>query len=131
MILTLAVFCLYFFILVGLIFNALAVFGLFRFPDAYTRLHAATKCTTFGMIFITLAVALYGFVLEFTNPGFQTLSIHSLVAMVFILLTNPMGAHAIARAAYRTDYKMFKKETKADAKTELVRDVTKKEAVHK
>ena len=37
---------------IGVFFNVLAGVGLLRFPDVYTRLHAGTKCTTFGSIFI-------------------------------------------------------------------------------
>ena len=43
-------------ITIGLLFNILAIIGLLRFPDVYTRLHASTKCTTFGSIFIVAAV---------------------------------------------------------------------------
>ncbi|MCK4433787.1 MAG: monovalent cation/H(+) antiporter subunit G, partial [Methanomicrobia archaeon] len=38
----------YIFLAIGVFFNGLGSFGLIRFPDVYTRLHAATKCTTFG-----------------------------------------------------------------------------------
>jgi len=31
------------FLAIGLLFNALGVLGLLRFPDVYTRLHASTK----------------------------------------------------------------------------------------
>ena len=43
-------------ILVGLFFNTLGAFSLYRFPDVYTRLHGATKCTTFGTLFTMFAV---------------------------------------------------------------------------
>ena len=35
--------------------------GLLRFPDLYTRMHATTKATTFGSIFTSLAVIIYGY----------------------------------------------------------------------
>lgn len=47
---------LYVFLGIGVIFNCLGSVGLLRFPDVYTRLHAATKATTFGSIFTSLAV---------------------------------------------------------------------------
>ena len=81
---------------VGLIFQFLGAVALHRFFDPYTRLHGSTKCTTFGSIFIALAVMLYGYSL-----GSAAMVLHTLAALAFVMLTNPTGAHAIARAAYR------------------------------
>jgi len=91
-------------------FSLLGVIGLMRFPDVYTRLHAATKGTTFGMIFMVLAVMVYGVTryleVESRNQAsFIVLVVHAFLALVAILLTNPTGAHAIARAARRTGVK--------------------------
>ncbi len=85
---------------IGVLFNGLGSFALIRFPDVYTRIHGATKCTTFGSIFLSLAVITYGFY----NGGAQygTLALHTIVALIALLLTNPTGAHAIARAAHRS-----------------------------
>ena len=47
------------FIIIGLGFNLLGAFSLYRFPDVYTRLHGATKCTTFGTLFTMFAVVAY------------------------------------------------------------------------
>ena len=94
----------YIFMGIGVFFNALAGVGLLRFPDVYTRLHAGTKCTTFGSIFVIGSVILIGL----KNWWFENdlngsvLAIHSIFALIAILLTNPVGAHAIARAAHRS-----------------------------
>lgn len=94
----------YIFMGIGVFFSALAGVGLLRFPDVYTRLHAGTKCTTFGSIFIIGSVILLGL----KNWWFEgdlngsVLAIHSAFALIAILLTNPVGAHAIARAAHRS-----------------------------
>jgi len=88
---------------IGLAASVLGSVALIRFPDVYTRLHGATKCTTFGAIFTTAAVIVYGFVRG--GDAYQTLAIHSIVALVALLLTNPTGSHAIARAAYRSGVK--------------------------
>jgi multicomponent Na+:H+ antiporter subunit G len=92
---------------IGLIFNALGVIGILRFPDVYTRLHAETKTTTFGTIFIGLAVVIYGVsaLLETGEGQYITLSLHTIIAVVALAFTNATGAHAIARAAYRCGYK--------------------------
>ncbi len=55
------------FIGIGLFFNLLAGIGLLRFPDVYTRLHAGTKCTTFGSIFLIGSVVLIGLNLWWEN----------------------------------------------------------------
>jgi len=94
---------LYVFFGIGVLFNGLGTFALMRFPDVYTRLHGATKCTTFGSIFTTLGVVIYGFVRG--GGAMQTLAIHALVALVALLITNPTGSHAIARAARRSGVK--------------------------
>lgn len=81
---------------IGIIFQFLGTIALHRFIDPYTRLHGSTKCTTFGSIFIGLAVMLHGYSL-----GSVPMVLHTLAAVLFVLLTNPTSAHAIARAAYR------------------------------
>ncbi len=95
------------FFVIGLTFNGLGVIGLLRFPDVYTRLHAATKATTFGSIFTSLAVVTYAFTNLFLNGNTADLQLglHTLVAIAALLLTNPVGAHAIARAAHRSGIK--------------------------
>jgi multicomponent Na+:H+ antiporter subunit G len=96
-------FLVYLFIGIGVFFNLLAGIGLLRFPDVYTRLHAGTKCTTFGSIFVIGSVFLIGLNMWWqSNTNGSVLAIHSAVALAAILLTNPVGAHAIARAAHRS-----------------------------
>ncbi len=96
----------YVFFGIGIFFNLLAGVGLLRFPDVYTRLHAGTKCTTFGSIFICGAVIINGLHIWYTgNTDGSVLAIHSFLALVAILLTNPVGAHAIARAAHHSGVK--------------------------
>jgi multicomponent Na+:H+ antiporter subunit G len=98
----------YIFLAIGVFFNLLAGFGLLRFPDVYTRLHAGTKCTTFGSIFLCGSVILIGLRMWwFNNPDSDgsILTIHTVIALFAIMLTNPTGAHAIARAAHRSGVK--------------------------
>ena len=91
---------------VSVVFNGLGVIGLHRFPDVYTRLHAATKCTTFGTIFMTFTVVVYGGAKYFSTGEGQYLNLvlHTIAALVAIMVTNPTGAHAIARAAHKMGY---------------------------
>ena len=90
---------------IGCALNLLAVIGLHRFPDVYTRLHAGTKCTTFGSIFLIAAVMILSIAVWVTEGALSSqsiLSIHAFIALIIVLLTNPTSAHAIGRAAHRS-----------------------------
>jgi len=99
----------YIFIGIGLFFNLIGSVGLHRLPDMYTKLHAATKCTTLGSIFLILAV-----IMQAANIWAQggisqsVMCIHAVLALVALMVTNATGAHAIARAAYRSGEKPTK-----------------------
>ena len=88
---------------IGLFFNAMGILGILRFPDVYTRLHADTKATTFGSIFTSLAVVIYGIsqFLSTTDGQYAALTLHTIIAVVVLAITNATGAHAIARAAHK------------------------------
>ena len=94
-------------LIIGMTFNALGVIGILRFPDVYTRLHADTKCTTFGSIFTSLAVVLYAAGEYMKNPDGQyaMLALHTVLAVVVLCFTNATSAHAIARAAHKRGHK--------------------------
>ncbi len=97
----------YIFIGIGLFFNLVGSVGLHRLPDVYTRLHAATKCTTFGSIFLILAVIVQSvgiWVLEGDSSQW-VMCIHTVLALVALVVTNATGAHAMARAAHRSGEK--------------------------
>ena len=100
----------YAFLTINMVFNLLGSLSLHRFPDVYTRLHGATKCTTFGTIFAVLAVVVHAaYRLHITgDPKYLQMALHSLVALIALLLTNPTGAHAIAKAAHLSGYKPAK-----------------------
>jgi multicomponent Na+:H+ antiporter subunit G len=93
------------FLLVSIFFNCLGVVSLYRFPDVYTRLHGATKCTTFGTLFAVFALLAYSlirFLAEEDGSRFMVLFIHVVIAGIVLLISNPTGAHALARAAHRS-----------------------------
>ena len=91
---------------VGMAFQIFGTLSLHRFPDVYTRLHGATKCTTFGSLFIYLGIILYGVLRALGgDASYITLPFHTSIVMLFILITNPTAAHAIARAAHKSGVK--------------------------
>ena len=86
---------------IGILFNLFGCIGLLRMPDVYSRLQAATKCVTLGICFILLGVVV--------KVVFTPLGVKALICMVFILITSPTGAHALARGAYKSGVKLWKK----------------------
>jgi multicomponent Na+:H+ antiporter subunit G len=74
-------------------FMLIASLGLLRMPDLFNRMHASTKAGALGVGFSLLAVAVY---------FHQQIDIvtRALAAVVFVILTAPVGAHMIGRAAY-------------------------------
>ena len=83
-------------LLVGLVFTFAGSLGLLRLPDIFCRMHATGKSSTVGVSVIVLASFTY-----FSASEAGT-SIKELLTIVFVFLSGPVGAHMIARAAYRT-----------------------------
>ena len=82
------------FLLLGAMLCFAAAVGLVRFPDVLTRMHAATKPQTLGLLFVIVGVA-------FSLQSLKPLGMLVLVA-ILQLLTAPVSAHMVARTAYRT-----------------------------
>jgi multicomponent Na+:H+ antiporter subunit G len=78
---------------IGSFFLVVGTVGLLRLPSVYNRMHATSKATTLGAGLIGIA----GFVRFW--PGGDSLL--ALVAVLFLFLTAPTGAHMISRAAQR------------------------------
>lgn len=81
----------------GVFFFIVGVVGILRFPDFYTRLHAAGKCDTLGAILILLALALFN-LQEFTLTN-VLVSLKILAILAFVFVSSPTATHAITEAA--------------------------------
>lgn len=81
-------------LILGAGFAFVAAVGVVRFPDVLTRMHAATKPQTLGLLLI-----LAGLALRLDSISDLTLI---LVVALFQLLTAPVSAHMVGRAAFRT-----------------------------
>ncbi len=86
---------------IGMVFNFFGCLGLIRFPDVYNRLQAGTKCVTLGTIFVLLGAAVFF--------GLSAASSRTILCLLFILITSPTAAHAIARGAHRAGVALWKK----------------------
>lgn len=94
-------------LVMGTLLMVVAGIGIMRMPDLYMRMSAATKASTVGAAALLLAAAL----------SFAGLSVKTQVVatIVFLLATAPVGAHVIARAAYRKrSVSLFERTTQDD-----------------
>lgn len=83
-------------LVLGTLLSAVAGFGLLRFPDVLSRMHAATKPQVLGLL---LALAGLGFALQ-TWAVVPVL----IVAWLAQLITAPVSAHMVGRATYRSHH---------------------------
>jgi len=89
----------YILIMIGIFFNISGCIGLVRLPDVYNRLQASTKCVTLGTILLLIGVALIS--------NLAALNAKAIICAVFILITSPTAAHAIAKGAYASGVKLW------------------------
>ena len=83
-----------------------AALGIVRMRDVYIRMHASTKAGTLGLALVFLAIVLTG-----GHPGVAG---KGLAAFAFVLLTAPIGAHLIGRAAYRSGIRPWRPDDAPD-----------------
>lgn len=78
----------------GALLSVAAAVGVLRFPDVLTRMHAATKPQTLGLILVLGGAAIM-------LRGSDAVWMIPLMA-AFQLMTAPVAAHLIGRLAYRS-----------------------------
>lgn len=83
-------------ILAGSLLCLMGAIGVLRLPDAYTRMHAASKAGALGAVLILAGAAA-------ASSGEAALE--AMLALLVILATAPLAAHVVARAAYRAGVK--------------------------
>jgi monovalent cation/proton antiporter MnhG/PhaG subunit len=80
-------------LVIGTAFMVTSSVGLLRLPDFYTRMHGPTKAATLGVICVLLAAVLFFSVKQ------DLFSIRQVLAVVFLFVTAPVGAHMLTKAA--------------------------------
>jgi len=96
------------FVLLGSALTMIGGIGAVRFPDVYSRMHAAAKAPTLGLVLVAIGAA-------FTIR--TSLAICALVLVVVLqLLSAPLGTHAISRATHRH------RDVDLDGRDDLARD---------
>ncbi|GAB4292046.1 MAG: monovalent cation/H(+) antiporter subunit G [Marinilabiliales bacterium] len=84
--------------LIGSIFIFLGALGILRMPDVFNRIQAGTKASTLGTI-----LTLTGLVLVF--PGWIG---KLFILVMFVIITNPVSSHVLARGAHHAHTPMTK-----------------------
>ena len=77
-------------LITGALFLFAAGLGVLRMPDTYNRIQTGTKATTLGTILILIGLA-------FLHPAW---TFKLIILIFFVMLTNPVSSHALARAAH-------------------------------
>ncbi|TKB45463.1 monovalent cation/H(+) antiporter subunit G [Thalassotalea mangrovi] len=75
----------------GAFFSLTGAIGLFKFPDFFTRVHAASVTDSIATILIISGLIL--------RTDFDLVAIKLLFILVFLLLTSPTASHALAKSA--------------------------------
>ncbi|NJE84579.1 Na+/H+ antiporter subunit G [Thermococcus sp. CX2] len=110
-------------VLLGTFFYFLSALGLIRMPDVYNRMQTSTKSATLGSLGVLVGVGIWALGTDYGSIAWLTKTI---VIAVFLLLTNPISAHALIRAAYKSGIPLwegsvvdkYKEHLEAEAKTE-------------
>jgi multicomponent Na+:H+ antiporter subunit G len=77
---------------IGAAFVLLAAIGVLKMPDLFLRISVTTKAATLGVGLMLVGVSIH-------FADFYTTT-RSVAIVLFVLLTAPIGAHLIGRAAY-------------------------------
>ena len=102
----------------GGVFTFLAALGIVRLPDVYTRMHAASKAGTVGSGLMLFAAGIHSLdVAIFTR---------ALAGFIFFVLTAPIAAHLVAKAAHGAGYRLTKLTVIDDMRDAEQREIKKR-----
>ncbi|ABD56606.1 monovalent cation/H(+) antiporter subunit G [Jannaschia sp. CCS1] len=100
-------------IILGGFFCFVAGLGVLRLPDVLIRMHASTKAGTLGAGLILIAVAV--------SFGDITTITRAVATILFLLITAPVAAHMIGRAAFRAGVPLWNTKIEDGAQEKLSR----------
>ncbi len=83
----------------GSVFSLIGLIGVIRFPDVYTRMHAASLVETLGVGLILLGLVF--------QAGLSLISVKLALIFIFLFFTNPTTTHALARALNHAGIKPY------------------------
>ncbi|MBR3120218.1 monovalent cation/H(+) antiporter subunit G [Oceanobacillus profundus] len=103
------------FILIGTFFTILSAIGVIRLPDVYSRMHAAGKSSTLGVVTLMLATFIY-----FIPTGIINGKV--LLAILFLFITAPLSALMVNRSAYYNGVPLAKNSIQDDLRKKFEQD---------
>ena len=95
------------FIFVGGFLCVVGAVGLLRFPDFFTRMHAASVTDTGGLGLIIVGLILH--------TGLNQVALKLLLILLFLMFTSPVATHALAKAALHGRQEPWTREEDADS----------------
>ena len=93
------------FLLIGAVFALAGTIGILKMPDTYSRMQASTCIATLGVLCVGIGAVLYA-VFMMHSAG---TAVKIGVVALLILVTNPIGSHAIAKGAFKAGIRPEKK----------------------
>ena len=93
---------------IGFFFFITTTIGIIRFPDFYSRMHAAGKGDISSSFLMALGLALYN--LHHLSAGTILVSLKIVLIAVFIFLASPTATHAILAAGFEAGVKPWTKD---------------------
>jgi monovalent cation/proton antiporter, MnhG/PhaG subunit len=97
-------------IVIGAFFALAGTIGVLKMPDTFCRMQASTCIPTLGTICVAIAGILYAALIK----GSAGDAIKIGVIALMIVVTNPIGAHTIAKGAYKAGVRPEKELTPDD-----------------
>jgi multicomponent Na+:H+ antiporter subunit G len=96
------------FIAVGLFFFFGTTIGIMRFPDFYTRTHAAGKGDTLSVMLMLFGLALY----NLHHPSLAALLVSGKIILicVVVFIASPTATHAIMDAGYESKVRHWSRD---------------------
>lgn len=93
------------FLLIGAVFALAGTIGTLKMPDTYSRMQASTCISTLGMLGVAIGALVYAIFVM----GSASAAIKIAVIALLVLVTNPVGSHAIIKGAYRAGFRPDKR----------------------
>lgn len=84
-------------VILGMGFMLVGSIGIIRLPDFFSRTHATSKSDTLGVMLVIAGLIVF--------EGFTQSSLKLVFIEIFIALSNPVGTHALGRAALKNRVK--------------------------
>lgn len=93
------------FLLIGAFFALAGTIGTLKMPDTYSRMQASTCISTLGMLGVAIGALVYAIFVM----GSASATVKIAVIALLVLVTNPVGSHAIIKGAYRAGFRPDKR----------------------